>query len=122
MWLRKRLIMDRDSGMPLGWWPEYEGSHIPKSWLSGHAIIFFKNYCDLISKWLENMARECLEVVDYEHLKAPKWEKLCDSYNVKEYVLALSESKYHSALIYGPPGSGKSTVSKSLQKNWLVLC
>ena len=118
LWLKKRLIWEigANGNKPLGWWPEYEGSHTPKSWLSAHAIIFLKNYCDLISKSLEEIARESLEVKDHEQLKAPKWENLCDSYGIKEYINKLRTQKYRSALIFGPPGSGKSTVSKSLAK------
>ena len=45
--LRRRPIPDGKS-IPLGWYPEYESTHVPESWVAAHVLLFIKKYHDLL--------------------------------------------------------------------------
>lgn len=58
-WIIKRLRIDPVSKNPAGWYPEYEGPKIPKSWVAAHTLMFLKNYCEMISQII-NAPREVI--------------------------------------------------------------
>jgi AAA+ superfamily predicted ATPase len=123
-WIIKRLRKD-PSGNLLGWFPEYESAHTPESWLAGHTLVFLKKYCEMLSDLITKRADIYLQAKKLEELDIT-WDKLFDSYKIKDYVGRMmqrdkekenkwvSNPDYRSALIFGPPGSGKSTIPEAL--------
>jgi hypothetical protein len=41
--LRKRVNSKKEI-IPTGWYPEYESTHIPESWVAGHVLLFIQQY------------------------------------------------------------------------------
>lgn len=50
-WAKKRLRKNPVNAKDLlGWYPEYESTHEPESWVTSHILLFLKKYCEWISK------------------------------------------------------------------------
>jgi hypothetical protein len=59
-WIIKRLRKDL-SGNSLGWFPEYENTHTPESWVSEHTLVFLKRYCEMLSEIIKKNAGKELQ-------------------------------------------------------------
>lgn len=119
-WILNRII--KQDGTKIGWYPEYERDRTPKSWTTGHTLIFLKRYCDGISKLIEEEASKGVSAVDSASFR--DWNDLVDTYGTKEIIkkytieeiINSDDSKYRSMILFGPPGTGKSTLGKALAK------
>ena len=119
-WILNRII--KEDGTKIGWYPEYERDRTPKSWTTGHTLIFLKRYCDGISKLIEEEASKWVSAEDSAGFK--DWNNLVETYGTKEIIKKYTieeikdrgDSKYRSMILFGPPGTGKSTVGKVLAK------
>ena len=118
-WIIKRLRKINNPGTPsnklLGWYPEYEPTHVPKSWVAGHTLIFLMKYCEFVSKLISRRAGKYLQIKESKELDMV-WADLLNSYQIKEFFEFIINHEFSSALIYGPPGTGKSTIAKTLAK------
>ena len=114
-WIMKTLIKNSDCKL-LGWYPEYKTTIIPESWVAGCTLLFLKKYCEMLSDLIKKSAAKYLHAKESKELDIT-WDELYDSYKIKEYIKYMtSNPKYRSALIFGPPGSGKSMTAKVLAK------
>ena len=120
-WISNRIIKEGKAKM--GWYPEYERDRTPKSWTTGHTLIFLKRYCEKISGLIEKEASKSVSAEDSADFKKG-WGDLMESYGLKEIIKKYTideigrkgDSKYRSMVLFGPPGTGKSTVGKALAK------
>ena len=110
-WAFKRLRKDPKTGCIAGWYPEYESTHTPISWVTGHTLLFIKKYCELLSELISESASRYLQATRVDEIK------LSNTYFVKENVDCMKSDEYRSALVFGPPGTGKSTIAKYLAHN-----
>jgi len=101
--------------IPIGWYPEYEGTHTSKSWMVGHTLVFLKNYCELLSRLIRKNIFDDFNAKSYNEINVD-WVNLRDSYKTKWILNGLIDNKYKSAFIFGPPGTGKSTIAKAMAK------
>jgi ABC-type oligopeptide transport system ATPase subunit len=119
-WILNRII--KENGVNIGWYPEYERDRTPKSWITGRTLIFLKRYCEEISKLIEREASKSVSAE--ESTDFIDWKDLADSYCLKEIINKNiitpikdeGKSAKRSMILFGPPGSGKSTVGRALAK------
>jgi len=119
-WILDRVI--KEDGKHIGWYPEYERDRTPKSWITGRTLIFLRKYCDEISKLIERSASKSVSAE--ESANFIDWVGLADSYGFKKIIEnniicpinSKEKPKYRSMILFGPPGSGKSTVGKALAR------
>lgn len=108
IWAHKRLRRDDRTGNILGWYPEYESTHVPISWFTGHILIFLKKYCELLSELISESASNYLQAKKVTEVD------FFDTFDVITHVDSMITGEHRSALIFGPPGTGKSTIPKYL--------
>lgn len=116
-----RSLTRGNFNLPLGWYPEYEATRVSKSWVAGHTLLFLMKYCELISRHIEKKSKEYLQAIDSKDLEG-SWDTIRSSYKIKEVIKNMiigsgeSNPEYRSAFIFGPPGTGKSSIAKILAK------
>jgi hypothetical protein len=83
----------------------------------GHTLIFLKNYCELLSRLIRKNAADYLHAKSYKEIGI-EWTELRDSYEIKNLLeeMLVVVGKYNSAFVFGPPGTGKSTIAKAMAK------
>lgn len=109
-WVYERLRKDPDNQL-IGWYPEYESTHETYSWVASHVLVFIKDFCSFISEIISENA--------LAYFKATKLDEditFYDSYDIKNNIEQLKEKRYFSALVFGPPGTGKNTIARYLAR------
>jgi hypothetical protein len=112
-WAKRQLRRDSaDDARLRGWYPEYECTHEAESWVTSHILIYFKRYCELLSMHIKDVALLQLDAKD-AHLGNVE---IYDTYNTRMNIGSMvdEDKNYYSALLFGPPGTGKSTTARYL--------
>lgn len=131
MWLQDRRRLGDTTNQSyddleniIGWFPEYERDRTPKSWITSQVLLFYKNFCEKLSNIIQMEAKKDVRALEIREGK--EWDnKLWDSYNFKGCMKEMIDAplqKYRSVLLFGPPGSGKSTIAKSLSMKLKDFC
>ena len=120
-----------ENGEIVGWYPIHQRDQNPTSWCTALTLSFIERFCKLISLKLAKMSKERFRT---NYRKADiKWNEIYDCTAVKSKLRlmfpradiksvdntnlwknTIKSCKYHSAILFGPPGTGKTTYGRAV--------
>lgn len=114
-----RLKIENDLRVPVGWFPpDQRGKNITGS-ETAFVLCFIKKFCNFLSRIIKIKAKQEFA----QNYRVPKitWKRIYDATGVKlkleEYIVnprSNNEKYASSAMLFGPPGTGKSTYASAL--------
>ncbi|KAB2834431.1 MAG: AAA family ATPase, partial [Caedimonadaceae bacterium] len=125
---RTKRVVD---GKITGWYPVHQRDQTPKSWTTALTLSFIKKFCKLVSLELSRKAKEKFRS-NYRKTKID-WHEIYDCTAVKAKIRLmfpegdilskratggeidiLQDCKYRTAILFGPPGTGKTTYGRGI--------
>jgi DNA polymerase III delta prime subunit len=118
-------------GKITGWYPVQQRDQTPTSWTSALTLSFIKRFCKLVSLKLAMKAKEKFR----SNYRKPdvQWNDIYDStaakakirlmfpmeYDSRKYAIngqreIIQDCRYRTAILFGPPGTGKTTYGRAL--------
>lgn len=114
-WIFDNVRKSSDDSCYLGWYPQSEGHHRPISWMSAHTLLYLSYYEEFVEKLINDSTSSYLNVRRADEIMGIKFEDLFDSYDIKKCLDKLGPNRScRSALLFGPPGTGKSTMARAI--------
>lgn len=117
------------NGKITGWYPIHQRDQKPTSWCTALTLSFIKRFCKLISLKLAKMAKEKFRS-NYKRANI-SWDNIFDctaskakirlifpektiEKSLKKGTDIIKHCKYRTAILFGPPGTGKTTFGRAV--------
>jgi hypothetical protein len=110
---------NQNSMLITGWYPPHFRDKTPLSYITAFVLCFIKKYCELITHVINLKAKT--HFINFYKTPTKSWDEIHDCTSVKSKLkLMISDfckkdiKPFSSAILFGPPGTGKSSFAKAL--------